>query len=173
MRTLECSFEADVLTAVLQSRWPERVDAELRDHVKHCEICADVALVAGAIDGAREESMAYSAEPGTLPDAGRVWWKAQMRARREALDAVGRPITAVHVAALACTVGLLGACIGATSSWFQAALRWTWGEVTSFSPGALLPYATALIEGHGLLAACMAAMIFVVPVAVYLAIGKD
>jgi hypothetical protein len=173
MRQIECEFEADVLSAVIQSRWPERVDAELREHAKTCAICADVATVAGAIECAREESAAYAAVPDGLPDSGRVWWKAQMRARREAVAAAGRPITAIQVAAFACAVALMGACIGATSRWFQAGLKWAWAQVTGFDVAAFIPYATGLIASHGLLAACMAAMIFGIPVAVYLAVGKD
>ena len=173
MRQIECEFEADVLTAAIQSRWPDRVDDGLREHVKTCAICADVAAVAGAIECAREESAALAAAPDTLPDSGRVWWKAQMRARREAVEAVGRPITAVQVAAFACAMALLGACIGATSSWFQTALKWARAEITGFSVKTFIPYATALIASHVLLAVCMLAMVLVVPVAVYLAIGKD
>ncbi len=171
MKQIECSFEAEVLAAVLQSRWPERVDAELREHVKGCAVCGDVAAVAGAIESAREETVAYA--PTSLPNSGQVWWKAQMRARREAVEAAGRPITAVQIAAFACAMALMGACIGATSSWFQAGLKWVSGEVAAFDPKALLPYATGMIAAHGLLVACMVAMVFVVPVAVYLAIGKD
>ena len=155
MRQIECEFESDVLAAVIQSR--VRVDAELQEHMKTCAICADVAAVAGAIECAREETVACV----SLPDSGLVWWKAQMRARREAVETAGRPITAIQVAAFACAMALMGACIGATSSWFQSALN------------TFIPYATALIEGHWLLAACMAATIFVVPVAVCLAAGKD
>lgn len=173
MSQIECPFESDVLTAVLQSRWPERVDAELREHAKSCRICSDVAVVADAIEFAREDSVAAFTAHDGIPDSGRVWWKAQMRARREALETVARPITAVQVVAFACGVGLVGACIGATSHWFQAGLKWAWNEVAGVNPGALIPYAAALIAGHGLLAACMVAMVFVVPVAVYLAIGRD
>lgn len=173
MRQIECEFEADVLSAAIQSRWPERVDAELREHAKACAICSDVAAVASAIECAREETAPCAAVPDTLPDSGRVWWKAQMRARREAVEAAGRPITAIQVAAFACAIALMGACTGATSSWFQAGLKWTWASITGFDVKAFIPYATALIEGHGLLAACMVAMVFGVPVAVYLAIGKD
>jgi hypothetical protein len=168
VRQIECEFEADVLSAVIQSRWPDRVDTELREHVKTCEICSDVAVVAGAIECAREETV-----PDALPDSGLVWWKAQMRARREAVETAGRPITAIQVAAFACAMGLMGACIGATSSWFQAALKSGWTAVSGFDVKTFIPYATALIEGHGLLAACMVAMILVVPVAVYLAVGKE
>lgn len=169
MRAVECASEPEVMMAVLQSRWPERADAALREHVKTCAVCSDVAAVAKAIGEAHGETMAGAA----LPEAGLVWWKAQMRARREAMAAAGRPITAVQVAALAFAVGLMGACIGATSSWFQEALKGAWAEAAEFDPGTLLPYAAGLIEGHGLLAACLAAMIVLAPVAVYLAIGKD
>jgi hypothetical protein len=168
VRQIECEFEADVLSAVLQSRWPERAEDGLREHVKTCVICSDVAAVAGAIECAREETV-----PHALPESGLVWWKAQMRARREALETVARPITAIQLAAFACAMVLMGACIGATSSWFQSGLQWIWAEIVGFDLKTFIPYATALIAGHVLLVLCMVAMVFVVPVAVYLAIGKD
>ena len=173
MRKLECEFEADVLSAVMQSRWLERVDPELREHAKTCEICSDLAMVSGAIECAREESAAYARIPDTLPDSGRVWWKAQMRARREAVETAGRPITAIQVAAFACAMVLMGACIGATSSWFQSGLKWAQSQAAGFDMATFLPYAAGLIQSHGLLAAAMIAMILVVPVAVYLAVGRD
>lgn len=166
MRQVECQFEADVLSAVMQSRWPDRVNAELKAHVKTCEICSDVAAVAGAIECAREESAACATVPDALPDSGRVWWKAQMRARREAIETVSRPITAIQVVAFAVTLVVLGACIGATSSWFQAGLKWAWGQISTIN-------LATMIAGHGWLFAAMIAMVFVVPVAVYLAVGKD
>ncbi len=163
MKPVECEFEAEVLAATLQSRWPERVDADLRAHVAACAICSDVVSIAGAVDDAREEMRASA----VVPDSGRVWWLAQLRARREAAEAAGRPITAVQVIAFACAVGLLGACFGATSTWFQAAL----GRMASSV--AALPSATALLAGHGVLVLAVAAVLFVVPTAVYLATGRD
>ena len=163
MKPVECEFEAEVLAATLQSRWPERVDADLRAHVASCTICSDVVAIASALDDAREEMRASA----VVPDSGRVWWLAQLRARREAAEAAGRPITAVQVIAFACAVGLLGACFGATSTWFQAALEWMVSSV------AALPSAAALVAGHGALVLGAAAVLFVVPTAVYLAMGKD
>ena len=163
MKPVECEFEAEVLAATLQSRWPERVDADLRAHVASCTICSDVVSIAGAVDDAREEMRASA----VVPDSGRVWWLAQLRARREAAEAAGRPITAVQVIAFACAVGLLGACFGATSTWFQAAL----GRMASSV--AALPSAAALVAGHGTLVLGVAAVLFVVPTAVYLAMGRD
>jgi hypothetical protein len=70
-------------------------------------------------------------------------------------------------------MALMGACIGATSSWFQSALKAAWTGAASIDWKAIVPYATTLIVEHALLVACMIAMLFVLPVAVYLAIGKD
>ena len=97
-------------------------------------------------------------------------WARSRLAPRPTLEP---PAAQSPVAAFACAMVLMGACIGATSSWFQAGLTWLRAGIISFDPKAFIPYATALIEGHGLLVACMLAMVFVVPVAVYLAIGKD
>ncbi len=160
MKAVDCEFECEVLAAVLQSRWPERVDAGLHAHVLSCAICSDVAAIAGAIDGARDETRAYAA----VPDSGRVWWLAQLRARREAAAAAGRPITAAQVIAFACAMGLLGACFGATSTWFQSALA---------RLHALLPATTALIAGHGILVLAAAAIVVLVPAAVYLTMLRD
>ncbi len=164
MKAEECEFEAEVLAAVVQGRWPERVDASLLAHVAGCPMCADVAAIAGAIDGAREEMRAAA-----VPDSGRVWWRAQMRARREAAEAAGRPITAAQVIAFGCAVGLLGACFGATSTWFQTVL----GRIGGLKIQEVVTFASALLAGHGVLALAMGAALLLVPAAVYLAMLRE
>jgi len=166
---VECQFESEVLAAVLQSRWPGRVDDQLRAHVASCAICSDVAAVAGALDESCEE-MRASAE---LPDASRVWWRAQLRARREAVEAAGRPITAVQMIAFACAVGLLGACFGATSTWFQAVLKRAASSAAGFDGNAILAATSTLFAEHGVLVIGLVAIIFLVPTAVYVALGRD
>lgn len=146
MKKLECEFESEVLAAVLQSRWPDRTDAELRTHATHCPICRDVIAISGAIDHAREDTRTAV----MVPDSGRVWWLAQMRARREAAKAAGRPITAVQVVAFACAIALLGACV-------QSALRWM----------------GTLIAQHSALALAVAACLIAIPAAVYLTIFAE
>ena len=106
MQPVECEFEAEVLAAVLQSRWPDRVDAELREHAAGCAICRDVAAIAGAFDHAREEMRSLAA----LPGSGRVWFLAQLRARREAERAAARPLAIAQILAAACAAGLLFEC---------------------------------------------------------------
>jgi hypothetical protein len=166
---MECEFEAEVLAAALQGRWPERVDDSLRAHALQCAICSDVAVIAGSIDSAREEMSAAA----VVPDAGRVWRHAQVRAVREAARAAGRPITAAQVLAFACAAGLLGACFGATSSWFQAALKRVGSAVAEVDLHPLLPSAAALFESHGALLLIAAAVVFLVPAAVYLTFLRD
>jgi hypothetical protein len=161
-KRVECEFEAEVLAAVIQSRWPDRVDAQLREHVHSCEICSDVAMVAGAIDGSRDEMRAAV----VVPDSGKVWWLAQMRARREAAKTAGRPITAIQVIAFTCSIALLSACFGATSTWFQAAVK----SVLTSMAGVDV---AALVVSHGILVVGMAAVLVLVPAAVYFAVARD
>jgi hypothetical protein len=144
------------------------VDAGLRTHVATCAICADVVAIAGAIDHAREALRAPA-----IPDSGRVWWLAQMRARREATQAAGRPITAAQVVALACAMGLFGACFGATSAWFQSALRGSASSLAAIRLQAPLAFAAAFAVQHGALLLAMAAILLVVPAAVYCTMLRD
>lgn len=169
MKPVECEFESETLAAVKQGRWPGRVDAELHAHVAGCGICSDIAAVAGAFEEAREELCAQAA----IPDSGRMWWRAQFRARREAAEAAGRPITAAQAIALACAAGLFGACFGAVSTWFQSALRWVVAGVEAVDFPALLAAAAALLAEHAALVLGMAAVLLLLPAAVYLAIGRD
>jgi len=169
MKPVECEFESEVLTAALQSRWPDRVEPQLRAHVASCPICSDVVVIAGAIDDDREAMRASA----VVPDSGRVWWMAQVRARREAAKAAARPITAAQVIALAAAMGLLGACFGATSKWFQSSLGWLGSAVASLNLPALLPSAISLLAQHGVLILGMAAVVLLVPAALYLAVLRD
>ena len=169
MKPFECEFEAEVLAAALQSGWPERTDAGLRAHVESCAICAEVALVTRALDESREELGVRA----MVPDSGRVWWQAQLRARREAAQAAGRPITAAQVIALASAMGLLGACFGATSQWFQSSLQWVVLGVRGLNVGAWLPFAASLLAEHGVLILAMAAMVVGIPTAIYLTLLRD
>jgi hypothetical protein len=109
----------------------------------------------------------------SLPDSGRVWHQARLRARREAIQAAGRPITAVQVIAVACAVGLAGACFGATSTWFQSLLGWVAASWKGIDKAAWLASAASLVAEHGALAALMLAIVFVIPTAVFVALGRD
>jgi hypothetical protein len=168
MKREECEFESEVLAAALQSRWPEHVDASLRDHVASCPICSDVVAVAASIEQDREQLWARA----VVPDSGHVWRLAQLRARREAAIAAGRPITAAQVIAFACAAGLLGACFGATSTWFQAMLARLGAALMGWRLEPLVPAVAAMITEHGVLLLGVAAVIIMIPAAVYFALQR-
>lgn len=169
MKPIDCELESEVLAAVRQNRWPERVDSSLRTHVANCESCADLVVIAGTMDDAREELRACA----VLPDSGQVWWRAQMRARREAVQAAGRPITAAQVLALACAMGLLGACFGATSAWFQYALRRASAGLAAVRYSDLIPLAAGFVAAHGALVLGMATIVVAIPAVVYFTMLRE
>jgi hypothetical protein len=169
MKPVECEFEAEVLAAVIQSRWPGRVDAGLRAHVRSCAICSDVVVIAGALDDSGDEMRAQA----LVPDARLVWWRSQLRARREAVEAAGRPITAAQVIAFGCAMGLLGACLGATSTWFQSLLSQVTSSFACIKIQALLVPTAALMAEHGAFLLTMAALLVLVPAVVCVALLRD
>jgi hypothetical protein len=161
-----CPWESEVLAAVLEHRWPDAVDSALREHAAGCAACGEVAAVAGALGEARGRS----AEEASLPDAGLVWWRAKLRARREAARAAGRPITAAQVLALACACGLFGACFGATSEWFQKAFH---AFAYALAPAQFAwPAAATLVSEHGWLVLAGAALLLA-PAALWLVLARE
>lgn len=154
MQPIECPFESEVLAAVMEGRWPQAAETHLRDHASCCSICADTALVVGAIGNARREAR----ENIIVPDSTRVWWTAQLRSRREDVQTASRPITAAQSIAGACAVGLLGACFGATSAWFQNVLKWAGASIASVD--------VTLAVGMG-------AVLFLIPAAAWLALRRE
>ena len=89
-----------------------------------------------------------------LPDPGIVWWRAQLRARREAAVAAGRPITGVQVLAAACALAVLVGYFQNASTWFRAAF-------------------TSLTTDHLLLAVAALVLILLLPAAVLLTVGRE
>lgn len=161
MKRQDCEFEAEVLLGVRQGRCTE----EVRAHVAECEGCSDAAAVAAAFEDAREEALSGV----RLPDAGRVWRQTQMRARREAVQAAGRPITVAQVIAFGAAMGVLGACFGATSQWFQAGLA----SLASIDAAGGLAWATGFLAGHGALALGMLGVVVGLPAGVLVVLGRD
>jgi len=118
MNPMECEFESVALAAALQSRFPERVTADLRAHVAGCTICSDVVAIANAVDGAREKC-ARPRDRIPMPaasGASRRFAPPRKRRSRRAARYGG----ATHRVRLRGRPA--GACFGATSTRFQSAL---------------------------------------------------
>jgi len=102
---IDCPREQDVIDAVTSGRWPDRADDELRTHVGSCALCGEVAAIVAALQEDREATRLRA----PLPPAGRVWWRAEMRARREAARHAVQPIGVALGLAIACAAGLAAA----------------------------------------------------------------
>jgi hypothetical protein len=91
---------------------------------------ADIeAVVADAM--AAEASLASSeAQP---PSSAIVWWRAQMRARREAAELAEKPITVVHALSIAAGIGLMLSVIGYAAAGVKGSLAWLAGVRDSVS----------------------------------------
>ena len=122
----ECPREQEVLDAITAGRWPEKLGNELSQHVSSCTVCADLGLVAQAFN----DDCQAAFENVRVPSAGLVWWKAELRARREAVRTANRPINIAQWAA-------------AGSGFLIAVLVLFWmvdfSVLPSLSLGALLP----------------------------------
>lgn len=120
MRKQECSREDELLDALQTSRWPETCDAALRDHAAACDSCTDLLAVAAPL---LDEHRALLHD-ANVPSSAIVWWRAQMRSRREAAEKAGQPISVVFGIAVACAAGLLATALGIFVPTVRKALPW-------------------------------------------------
>jgi hypothetical protein len=171
----ECPREQDVLDAVQSRRWPNRASDELRAHVVNCDVCADLAVVAGALlDGDEAGTARHEVPPASL-----VWWRAQLRAREEAAQAALRPIRVAQLAAWICVaLLLLGTSAALASSVTIAiarigtALAGAASALASIDTRSATDLALAALANRGVQ---LAAAVWLVlgPVAAYLAFSRD
>jgi hypothetical protein len=166
---VECPREQDLLDVMAAGRWPERCDAELRAHVHDCAICTDLVEVVGALFDARD--VVYADVP--VPASGTVWWRAQLRARREATERAARPMTVVQgVAACLGLVALVGLYflaapwLGVSFAPFSGLMNFRFNELT-------LPGIDAVKQWAWPLAIIVGTWLVVAPIAIYLTAGKE
>jgi hypothetical protein len=161
VNAIECPRESDVLDAVASARWPHRVARELTEHVSSCTICADVLAVASAMRDDREAAW----QQANIPSAGQVWWRAEMRARQEAIHKASRPITIAQGVAALLTLALT-----ATAGWFA----WTWIEqqmpAFDFASVSAQAFASPLAVSF---VVALGALAVIAPVALYLVLSDD
>jgi hypothetical protein len=98
-----CENEVRILEALGQGVAPEAMEEPLRSHVANCATCAEVVSVYELFQA--DSHQLCAAAP--LPNAGRVWWRASLAARRAAAERALRPILIAEKAALAVGAGAL------------------------------------------------------------------
>jgi hypothetical protein len=123
-----CPREKEVSALLLRGQWPDACTDELRTHVEGCRACGDLVVVMQAFQSARAAS-AGVANPGS---AGALWWRAQLRRRKAAVEQIGRPILGAQIFALSITIAI--AAIFAVSQ-ARHGMQWLkWWKQLSQSP---------------------------------------
>ena len=116
MKQFNCDREPIAIEAARSGSW----DEELRGHVSNCRNCAD-ATAAYSFLKQLELPDCHCHE---LPGAGQMWWKMQIRARREAIELAARPISLLQTTLLV-LAALSFACLclwqwGSFGRWFDS-----------------------------------------------------
>jgi|RhiMethySRZTD1v2_1073278.scaffolds.fasta_scaffold1837593_2 hypothetical protein len=117
MRT-DCQRDMEIMTVVSTGRWPDGCSDELRNHIASCSSCSDVLEVARALHEDRE----LAGQEARIPSPDLVWWRAELRARQEAVRVASRPITLVQAFGAAATVGVAAAFLKAAWPWIKNVL---------------------------------------------------
>ena len=157
MTIAECPREGEVLDALASARWPDRVDAALAGHVSSCGICQDVLAVASAM---REDHEAAWRE-ANVPSSGQMWWRAEMRARQDAIREASRPVTVAQGVA-----AVLALAVAAGCGWLA------WPSMQAFFTSGSLADTPTLGSMFVPLAVAMAALLVVAPVALYFVLSE-
>lgn len=159
MTTPPCPREDDVLEMVTARRWPDRCDEELAGHISGCRACEDLAAVAGAL--LEDQEAAW--HEASIPASTVVWWRAQARAREEAVRAAARPIAFAQGAAASCAIWIAVSLLRA----FSGAVPLDWrGWVHRLSTGVPgIPDMASAVPGGLLFLMVIGSALLLVPVA--------
>ena len=138
MKHKGCEDEARVLEALAQGLALETMDEPLRRHISGCASCAEVIAVYEVFQ--QDSEQLCMAAP--VPNAGSVWWRAALAARRAAAERALRPILIAERAAMAIGAGTLLAMIFFVAPWLAGQLKhsslFTGTVVYSFSLSSLI-----------------------------------
>ena len=156
MTARECNRESEIMDAVSAGLWLDSRHEELRSHAAACRMCADLVEVFQAL----QTDLAETVRQVQVPSAGLVWWRAELRARREALRTAERPLTLIPALAGACGVGVLAALLAWLSPWLRASAA----ELTGISVTDLVMVA---FQQHLPLTLMLGGLIILAPVAIY------
>ncbi len=118
MKQYGCENEARVLEALGRGHGPGGLQEPLRQHVANCASCAELVTVYELF----QSDIAQVCEVAPVPEAGRIWWRAMLAARRAEAERALRPIVLAEKAALAVGGGALIALLIFAAPWLAEQL---------------------------------------------------
>jgi hypothetical protein len=170
MHSAECPRENELLDALQSSRWPAACETSLREHVQTCRACTQLLSVVDALLADHRGLV----QQASVPSSAVVWWRAQMRSRREAAERAAQPISFVQGIALACAAGLLATALGVFVPTFRRLAAWIAQQAGSWS-GLSMPLVSDPLANPIVLAAIAALGLcaLVLPLALYFTLHED
>jgi hypothetical protein len=170
VRHADCPREAELLESLLTTG-PDGCPDGLRSHTEACASCGALLEVALALRGEH----AASVHEASVPSSAVMWWRLQMRARREATVRAFQPIAVAQAITLACAVGVLAAVIGQVVPEASRVVAWlrALGNSAAAAGAASVPASAAQLLSPGGIALGLAGALFLIvtPVAIYLALS--
>jgi hypothetical protein len=88
-----CARETEVKALLLSGHWPHACPADLLAHVNSCRDCRGTVAVTLAF----RQERAAAAAGARLEAPGVLWWRAQLRRRRQAMERIERPLLGAQV----------------------------------------------------------------------------
>ncbi len=135
MRFLPCPREKELAEHLECGHWPHAAATELRTHVDGCPHCRDLVRLMHAM----RESRAAAASAARLQPAGVLWWRAQLRRRRAAVESIERPMLAAQVFAAVFALAAAAFFLASRTTTEFAWLRWLEALPRALHLEALLP----------------------------------
>lgn len=118
MKPTGCEYEVRILEALAQGQDCASFEEPLRRHAAGCTACAELI----AVHEMFQKDAVELRGAARVPEAGRVWWRARLAARRAAAERALRPIMIAERAALAVGGGVLLALLILVGPWLAQQL---------------------------------------------------
>jgi hypothetical protein len=144
----------------------------VRTHLTECAACAELVHILAAF---RADDLHLRAD-ARVPSAGQVWWRAMMRARLEANQRAGAPVTWMQGVTAACVLGLAVALLMSLWPMLGEAVVWLAGTVSGLSPsgaGDLARLLLGVLERSLPLAVTAAVCLVLGPLMLFAAFSRD
>jgi hypothetical protein len=136
MSLLQCSRREEVSVLLAKGHWPAAAAVELRAHVEGCRGCSEMVLLTQVMRQAREDS----AQVARLEPAGLIWWRAQLRRRRAAMESVSKPMWRAQIFAVSVSLVVAVAFLTWRAEQAGGWRAWLGGSLGSITAGmGLLP----------------------------------
>lgn len=165
-REAGCCREQDVLDALVTERWPDRADTDLRTHAAGCAICRDLIASVGPILNDRVDL----SNEGHVPSSGAMWWRAQMRARQEAVREASRPVASAHIVGFVCVITIAAVAV----AWLSPMVRTWFTDWSWYLADVRMPEMRGSLLSQSWLVLVMALVWLVLtPLAIYFAVAED